>query len=83
MAQTPQRERSFGDDGSGLVNTNPNPAPQVVNAMNLNDPAKTPGPQRGPKPSSASRDAIENACKAVPKLLQKHSLADTMLEIQW
>ena len=82
MAQMPQREWSFGDDGSGLVNANPNPAPQVVNTMNLNVPAKTPGPQHGPKPSSASCDAIENAHKAVSKLPQKCSFADTMLEIQ-
>ena len=56
----------------GLVNANqqPNPVP------------KMPGPQRGPKPSSVSHDAIENAHKAVSKLPQKRSLADTLMEIQ-
>ncbi|KAF8228300.1 hypothetical protein L208DRAFT_1292313, partial [Tricholoma matsutake] len=43
----------------------------------------TPGPQCGPKPSSTSCDTIKNACKAVSKLPQKHSLADTLMEIQW
>ncbi|EDQ98441.1 uncharacterized protein LACBIDRAFT_335959 [Laccaria bicolor S238N-H82] len=43
---------------------------------------ETPGPQRGPKPSSVSCDTIKNARKAVSKLLQKHSLADTLMEIQ-
>jgi hypothetical protein len=68
-----------------LVNANPqgpNLAPQVANAMKRNPPGNTPGPQHGPKPSSTSREAIENASKAVSKLPQKHSLADTLIEIQ-
>ena len=64
---TPQQERSFGDDAGALVN-----------AMKT----RTPGSQRGPKPSSISRNAIENARKAVSKLPQKRSLADTLMEIQ-
>jgi hypothetical protein len=77
---TPQRERSFGNDAAGLMNANPHgPYPsQVVNTIKT----KTPGPQRGPRASSGSRDAIENACKAVSKLPQKRSLADTLMEIQ-
>jgi hypothetical protein len=72
---TPQRERSFGNDAGGLVNANP----QGPNAMKT----RTPGPQRGPKPSSVSREAIENSSsKAVSKLPQKRSLADTLMEIQ-
>ena len=88
VVQTPQRERSFGDDVSGLVNADPNPAPHAVNVgdtvnvMKQNIPAKTPGPQRSPKLSSASRSAMENARQAVSKLPQKRSLADTLMEIQ-
>jgi len=44
--------------------------------------SNTPGSQHGPKPSMASRDAIENARKAISKLPQKRSLADTLMEIQ-
>jgi hypothetical protein len=64
---TPQRERSFGNDVGGLVNAKK---------------MRTPGPQHGPKPSSASREAIENAYKTISKLPQKRSLADTLMEIQ-
>jgi len=56
----------------------PEPASQAVNIEKSN----TPGSQRGPKPSMASRDAIENARKAISKLPQKRSLADTLMEIQ-
>ncbi|KAF8233218.1 hypothetical protein L208DRAFT_1377384 [Tricholoma matsutake] len=82
----PQQEWSFGNDAGGLVNANPrgpNLAPQFANAMERNPPGNTPGPQCGPKPSSASHEAIENASKAVSKLPQKCSLADTLMEIQW
>ena len=82
---TPQPERSFGNDAGGLVNANPqrpNLAPQVANATKRNPPGNTPGPQHGPKPSSASHEAIDNASKAVSKLPQKRSLADTLMEIQ-
>ena len=64
---TPQQERSFGDDAGTLVN--------VMKT-------RTSGSQCGLKPSSISHNAIENACKAVSKLPQKHSLADTLMEIQ-
>jgi hypothetical protein len=52
---TPQQERSFGNDAGGSVNTKK---------------MRTPGPQHGPKPSSASREAIENAYKTISKLLK-------------
>ncbi|KAF8152473.1 hypothetical protein B0H34DRAFT_663721 [Crassisporium funariophilum] len=68
VAQTPQQERSFGNDADI--------------AVKQNVPGPTPGPQRGPKPSSAARDAMENACQTVSKVPQKRSLADTLMEIQ-
>jgi len=79
---TPQREWSFGNNASGFVNANapgPEPVSQAVNIEKSN----MPGSQHGPKPSMASRDAIENVCKAISKLPQKCSLADTLMEIQW
>lgn len=65
-----QWERSFGNDADGLMNANPQ------------GPNPTPGTQHGPKPSSASCDAIENAQKTVSRLSQKCSLTDTLMEIQ-
>ncbi|KAH9971582.1 hypothetical protein BGW80DRAFT_1460533 [Lactifluus volemus] len=77
----PQRECSFGNYASGFVNTDP-PSPEPASqAVNIKKSA-TPGPQRGPKPSMVSRDAMENARKAVAKLPQKRSIADTLMEIQ-
>ncbi|KAF8953368.1 hypothetical protein BDZ97DRAFT_1929729 [Flammula alnicola] len=79
---TPQREWSFGNDAAAIVNANvqgPKPASQGMENI---DKSKTPGPQRGLKPSSASHDAFENSRKVVTKLPQKRSLADTLMEIQ-
>lgn len=79
---TPQRERFFGNNASGFVNVDV-PGPELASqAVNI-EKSNTPGSQRGPKPSMVSRDAIENACKAISKLPQKRSLADTLMEIQW
>ena len=78
---THQQEQFFGNNASGFVNADA-PGPELVSqAVNI-EKSNTPGSQHGPKPSMASCDAIENACKAILKLLQKHSLVDTLMEIQ-
>ncbi|KAF8156109.1 hypothetical protein B0H34DRAFT_622978, partial [Crassisporium funariophilum] len=41
---------------------------------------KTPGPERGPKPSMISHKAIKTVCKNAAKP-QKRLLADTLMEI--
>jgi hypothetical protein len=76
--EAPQRERFFGNDAGGFANANALGPESAFQAEILN----TPGPQRGPKPSTLSRDAIENARKSIAKLPQKCSLADTLMEIQ-
>jgi molecular chaperone DnaK (HSP70) len=73
---TPQRERSFGNDAAGAVNANAQ-GPGLASQGSM-----TPGPQRGPRPSVSSREAIETVRKNASKVPQKRSLADTLMQIQ-
>jgi len=62
---TPQRERSFGNDAAGAVNANAQ-GPGLASQGSM-----TPGPQRGPRPSVSSREAIETVRKNASKFPQK------------